>query len=202
MKLRYLLLFLLLTGWTCLLSAQSPEKPQLGLALSGLAKACECAEPEVADAARALSAEGREIRTPLDWEAALLEVRVGDTLAVGLGEVGERRVALVAAELPSLTAERVNALREFELVTLTPAIRAERGLSNEQGALIVGVSQAVRRQLGLREGDLIVGINRYAVDSAEEAAAYLRELQDLPGRVVVRLLVERSGRESYVSFRL
>jgi len=146
------------------------------------------------------SAAGRRIRAPLDWEATLLEVRVGDTLRITLGEEGDRTVGLVPTDLPSLTAERVNALEEFELITLTPAIRAERGLNNEHGALIVGVSESVRRQLGLREGDLIVGINRYAVRSAEEAADLLRRLQAVEGRVAVRLFVERAGRESYVSF--
>ncbi len=142
------------------------------------------------------------VRTPLDWEAALLEVRVGEPLAVAVGEDGERVVEVVPTDLPSLTAERVNALEEFELVTLTPSIRVERGLSNEGGALIVGVSESVRRQLGLRPGDLIIAINRYSVPSAEEAAAYLQRLQGVQGRVVVRMLVERSGRESYVSFYL
>jgi serine protease Do len=145
---------------------------------------------------------GRPIRTPLDWEAALLEVRVGEPLPVTVGEAGERTIRITPRDLPSLTAERVSALEEFELVTLTPPIRAERGLDNESGALIVGVSDRIRQRLGLREGDLIIGINRYAIRSAEEAADYLQELQEYPGRVEVRMFVERSGRESYVSFYL
>jgi serine protease Do len=152
---------------------------------------------------RVQRAAGKPIRTPLDWEAALLEVRVGDTLQVVVGDDDAgRTVRLVAADLPSLAAERVSALEEFELVTLTPAIRAERGLHYEQGALVVGVSEDVRRMVNLREGDLIVGINRYAVHSAEEAASFLAEAQEYPGRVVVRMLVERSGRQLYVSFRI
>ena len=115
---------------------------------------------------------------------------------------GERVVRVTPRDLPSLTAERVSALEEFELVTLTPSIRSERGLSSEQGALIVGVSDNARRQLGLRPGDLIIGINRSPVRSAEEAAEFLRLLQEYPGRVTARMLVERSGRESYVSFYL
>ncbi|MFW5952003.1 MAG: trypsin-like peptidase domain-containing protein [Gemmatimonadota bacterium] len=147
------------------------------------------------------SMQGYRIRTPLDWEAALLEARVGEPLEVALGE-GVRTVTLTPADLPSLTAERVNALEEFELVTLTPAIRAERGLRSEHGALIVDVSETVSRQLGLRPGDLIIAINRYAVRSAEEAAEYLQGLQQYRGRVAVRMLLERAGREAYVSFYL
>jgi serine protease Do len=148
------------------------------------------------------SANGRLIRTPLDWEAAMLEVRVGHTVSLRVGEDGERTVLLQPTDLPSLTAERVSALEEFELVTLTPAIRSERGLSNERGALIVGVSENVQRTLGLRDGDLIVGINRVAVRSAQEAAELLRRLQQAQGRVTVRMLVERSGREFYTAFYL
>ena len=143
-----------------------------------------------------------DIQTPLDWEAAMLEVQVGDTVRVEVGEDGGRRLMLVPRDLPSITAERVSALEEFELVTLTPAIRAERDLQSEQGALIVGVTQTVQRTLGLREGDLIIGINRYAVRSAEEAAEILRRLQAVEGRVAVRLLVERQGRQLYTGFYL
>ena len=148
------------------------------------------------------SADGRPIRTPLDWEGALLEVRVGDTMRVAVGEGGDRVVGLVPTDLPSLTAERVSALEEFELVTLTPAIRAERGLQSAQGALIVGLSDNARRLLGVREGDLIIAFNRYAVSSAEEAASLLSRLQQAPGRVAVRMLVERAGREFYTQFSI
>ena len=149
------------------------------------------------------SAGGHPIRTTLDWEAALLEARVGQPLRVAVGEGVEpdRVVSLVPADLPSLAAERVSALEDFELITLTPAIRSERGLAREQGALIVGLSDVARR-LGLREGDLIIAINRYAVTSAEEAASLLDRLQQVPGRVGVRLLVEREGREFYAGFYL
>ncbi len=148
------------------------------------------------------SVADRVVRTPLDWEAALLEVRVGEPLPVGLGARGDRVVRLIPRDLPSLTAERVSVMEEFELVTLTPSIRAERGLHYEQGALVVRVSDEIRRVFNVQEGDLIVGINRYAVRSAEEAAEYLTELQEYPGRVGVRLLIERDGRQLYVSFRL
>ena len=148
------------------------------------------------------SANGRPIRTPLDWEAAMLEVRVGHTVSLRVGENGERTVLLQPADLPSLVAERVNALEEFELVTLTPAIQSERGLRSGSGALIVGVSDAVRRVTALRPGDLIIAINRVPVGSAEETAEILRRLQDAEGRVAVRMLVERNGRQLYTQFSL
>jgi serine protease Do len=142
------------------------------------------------------------VRTPLDWDAAMLEVRVGDTVRVSAGPQGERQATLVAADLPSLSAQRVSALEAFELVTLTPAIRSERGLVSERGALVVGVSDAVGRALGIREGDLIVAIDRYAVGSAQEAAQLLERLRRPGVRTAVRMLIERNGRELYTAFYL
>src|SRR5690606_17817024 len=91
---------------------------------------------------------------------------------------------------PSLGAERIRALSDFELITLTPAIRAERGLVNEQGALIVWISDAGRR-IGLREGDLILQINNQPILSADEAA---RPPRRLAGRSVRRALGARDLR--------
>jgi serine protease Do len=146
------------------------------------------------------SVNGYPVRTPLDWEAALLEVRVGDTVRVEFR--GGQQIRLVPIDLPSLAAQRISALEAFELVTLTPAIRSERGLVSERGALIVGVSEAVRRTLGIREGDLIIAINRYPVESAEEAADILQRLRRPGARTGVRLLIERNGREFHAAFYL
>jgi serine protease Do len=147
------------------------------------------------------SANGYAVRTPLDWEAALLEVRVGDTVAVAVGPDG-RMVRLVPVDLPSLAAQRISALEAFELITLTPAIRSERGLTSERGAVIVGVSDVVRRTIGIREGDVIIGINRYAVGSAEEAADILQRLRRPGVRTAVRMLIERNGRAFHTAFYL
>jgi type II secretory pathway component PulC len=130
----------------------------------------------------------------------MLEVRVGDEVRVGVGPDGDRAVRIVPVNLPSLSAERISVLEAFELVTLTPAIRAERGLTNERGALIVGVSEQVQRTLGLREGDLIVAINRFEVGSAEEAARIMQRLRQPGVRTGVRMLVERGGRELFSFF--
>lgn len=143
------------------------------------------------------SAAGRPIRTPLDWVALELEARVGQPLEITVADAGrERVVRILPRDLPSVTAERTRALSDFELVTLTPSIRAERKLAGESGALIVSLSE-VARQIGLREGDLIVQINRIPVRSAEEAA---RLLQRLAGRGPVRVFFERNGQLGSVYF--
>jgi serine protease Do len=139
---------------------------------------------------RVASIGGQRVRTPLDWQAGLLNAAYGEPLEVRVMEGGrERAVRVQPGDLPSVNAERIQALRDFQLVTLTPAIRAERGVSSEQGALVVGLSDAAR-ELGMREGDVILQVNRLRVTSAEEAAQALRQLG---GRAVV-LYFEREGR--------
>ncbi|MEN8375928.1 MAG: trypsin-like peptidase domain-containing protein [Gemmatimonadota bacterium] len=145
-----------------------------------------------------LSAGGRALRTPLDWQAALLDASVGGELAleVARGD-GSRTLSLTPVDLPSVTAQRIQALADFELVSLNPAIRAERGLVSEQGALIVDLSEAARTQLGLRRGDLILQVNQTRVRGAEQAADLLAAAA---GRGSTRLAYERDGRLAYTWF--
>jgi serine protease Do len=145
------------------------------------------------------SAGGRPIRSMLDWEGRLLDLRVGEAISVVASENAQQRTLnIVTQDLPSLTAERVSAGSDFEFVTLTPAIRAERGLNTEEGALLVDMSDAARRQLGLRDGDLVVEINRVRIRSAQDAASILRRLSER--RTLVRMVFERRGNYNAVQF--
>jgi serine protease Do len=137
-----------------------------------------------------VSVAGRPVRTRLDWEARLLDTRVGESVDIVVESGSDRRTARISAlDLPSLTAERVRAAGHFEFITLTPAIRGERNVASESGAVIASLSDAARA-LGLREGDVIVQINRNAVTSAEDAAGLLRRLL---GSEPVRVFFERQG---------
>jgi serine protease Do len=144
-----------------------------------------------------VSVAGRRVANPLDWESRILDMRVGEAVELRVRSGGqERTVRLAPSDLPSLSAERVRALSQFELITMTPAIRAERRLRSERGAIVVTLPPEAR-QLGLREGDLITEINRIPIRTAEEAANALRSLA---GRGPVRLTLERQGRLHTTSF--
>ncbi len=144
------------------------------------------------------SANGKPVRSTLDWEARLLDTRVGESLDVGVVQGGTTRTIRVPTQdVPSLTAERVSAISGFEFVTLTPAIQAERGLVNTEGALIVSLSDAAKG-IGLREGDLVLEINRQRVRTAQEAASLLRRLSGGG----VRMTVERRGQLRSVAFSI
>ena len=89
-----------------------------------------------------------------------------------------------------MTAERVRVLQDIELITVTPQVRAERGLRSEVGAMITDITPDMAQQTGLRPGDVIVGINRAQIRSAEEFAEVI---QSMPRRGGFVLTFERNG---------
>jgi type II secretory pathway component PulC len=76
---------------------------------------------------------------------------------------------------------------------VTPAIRAERGIRSEEGVLIFRISPAVSEATGLRDGDVIVAINRATV----RAASQVGELLNVRPGEVVRLYLEREGQITF-----
>jgi serine protease Do len=94
------------------------------------------------------------------------------------------------ADLPEVNAPKVTVLREIQLVSLTPAIRAERNIRRVNGALVQTVSPRVADQLGIQAGDVILQINRVPVADAESAA---RALDYYAGRGGIVMYIERQG---------
>jgi serine protease Do len=117
---------------------------------------------------------------------------VGQSVALKVKR-GSRDVdATVRVEdLPEVSAPKVQVLRELELVTVTPAIRAERNIRAESGALIYNVSPRVAQQIGVQPGDVIVQINRTRVTGADVAA---KALDYYGGRGYIQMFFEHQGR--------
>ncbi len=148
-----------------------------------------------------VSAAGHPLRNYLDWEAVKLDLHVGDAVTARIRREDDARdVRIVSADLPTVTAAKVTVLRDLELVTVTPAIQAEREIRSDQGALLYRLSDAVSRATGLRAGDVIIAINRTAVRSAQEFADLVNSLP--PGQPF-RVTFERGTTYSWVdlSFR-
>jgi serine protease Do len=138
-----------------------------------------------------VAAEGRRLRTFLDWEAVLLDTGPGDTLVVSFRRGGSERTArVVVVDLPSQRAERVSVLGDIRVVTVTPAIRAERGLESDRGALIVEIGEETAQATGLAAGDVIVQINRTRIASAEDLR---RAFTAAVGRGAINVWFERRG---------
>ncbi len=133
----------------------------------------------------------RAIHTVYDWEAERLELRVGEKVPLKFRRGGrDLDVSVEVADLPEVSAPRVTVLREIELVTVTPAIKVERGIRSARGALVSRVSQRVSDELALQAGDVIVQINRTPVNDAQSAAQAL----NAAGRGGVVMYLERGGR--------
>ena len=142
----------------------------------------------------------RAIRNAYDWEAELLDLRVGERVVLQVRRgAREERFTVPVKDLPEVGAERVAVLRELELITLTAAIRAERGIKSPQGAVVVGVSDRVAQALGIRAGDVIVQINSTPVTDAQQVATLL---QAAGGRGPIRMFLERGGAVYSTDFRI
>ena len=139
-----------------------------------------------------VEADGRRMRTFLDWEAVLLDIGPAETLAVRLrrGSGREQTVKMVVADLPTSVAEKVSVLGGLQVITLTPAIRQERSIRVEQGALIYDLAVAAQQQTGLQPGDVIFQINRQAVTNAEDLQ---REFRAATGGGAITVWFDRGG---------
>jgi serine protease Do len=135
--------------------------------------------------------KNRPVRNRFDWDAALLDMRVGEQVPLVVRRGGsETPVSVTIADLPEVSAQKVQVLKELELVTLTPAIRAERGIRSEKGALVYRATDRISQELFIQPGDLIVAVNRTEIGSAEDAS---RALDYYAGRGPIRLICERDG---------
>jgi len=171
-----------------------------GVVVSNVSPSSPAARAGISRGDRVVTADGRALRTQLDFESLMLDLTAGESLSLDI-DGREEAITLVAEELPSISADRVTALEQMELVTVTLEIRTERNLRYESGALIVRIERDLEGRIGLREGDVILQINRTAVASAEQAAQLLRQAAgnvavyvERNGEVTVRQLVFRRSR--------
>jgi serine protease Do len=142
----------------------------------------------------------RPIRNPFDWQAALLDLRVGSPAHLHIRRGSrEMDVDVNIADLPEVTAPKVQVLRELQLVTVTPAIASERGLRRAGGALVYNVSQTIAEQTGLQQGDVIIQINNSAIQTAQDVQ---KALDYYGGRTYLRLVVERQGQLYMTTFAI
>jgi serine protease Do len=138
-----------------------------------------------------LRANGRTLRTYLDWEAVKLGLQVGDTVRLEFRDGGRARTArLVTEDLPTVTAERIQVLEALELATVTPSIQSELGLQSTAGALILSLSDDVSASTGLQTGDVILRIGRVDIGTAQDASRILGSLRQ--GQRF-RMVLERGG---------
>jgi serine protease Do len=169
-----------------------------GLAVTGVAPGGPAAEAGLRSGDVLVSAAGRRLRTFLDWEAVKLDVSPGDPLAVAYRRDGsERPVTLAVEDLPTARADKVDVLGSLRLITVDPAVRQERGVESERGALVYEIGAEAERSTGLMAGDVIVQINRTPVARAQDVPEIVRQVA---GRGAIRVYFERGGSLGYTDF--
>src|SRR5438034_8749711 len=145
-----------------------------------------------------VSARGRRLRTFLDWEAVMLDTGPGDTLTVSFRHGGESKSArLAVTDFPTTLAEKVAVLGGMKVVTVTPAVRAERNIQSDHGALIYDLPDEMQEATGLQSADVILQINRVRVSSADDLR---RAFAATAGAGAVSVWFERSGRLERTAF--
>jgi serine protease Do len=147
-----------------------------------------------------VSENGRPVHNLYDWEGALLDLGVGQQVQLAVRR-GDRsfNATVVTENLPEVNAPKVEVLKQLELVTVTPAIRAERNLRSRAGALVFKVSRDMADQLGVQTGDVIVRINNVDIRTADDAK---QALNRFAGRGPIRMYLERSGTYYVTDFEI
>ena len=169
-----------------------------GLRVSSVAEGGPAARAGLAADDVLLMARGRRLRTFLDWEAALLDASPGDTLTVAYRRGGRTRTArLGVTDLPSSNAEKVAVLGDVQVITVTPAIRQERGIQVERGPLIYNIGPDAGAATGLQSGDVIFQINRQRVQGADDLR---RAFAAATGGGPVTVWFERGGMVGRTTF--
>jgi serine protease Do len=190
------------------------EMPQPGVnsaALSSGAKVVQVVPDSPASANGILAGDvivrsrDRVLRNGYDWEAEQLELRVDETVPLVVRRSGREFQARVkVADRPEANAQRVSVLKEIELIDLTPAIRAERGVRSPRGALVVKVSPQVTENLGVLAGDVVIQIatNELGYVDIKDARSAAQLLEKLSGRGVIRMVLERQGQRVSTDFQI
>ena len=158
-----------------------------GIVVASVAPGSPAARVRLEEGDRIVSVDGKPLHTPLDFESVLLDLMAGESLELGV-KGRPNSVTVTSEEVPSLSAGRVTALEQMQLVTVTPAIRAERSLGYDTGALILSIEPELKGRIGLRDGDVILQVNKVGVTSAEQAADIFRRAS---GNIAI--YIERDG---------
>ena len=83
--------------------------------------------------------------------------------------------------------------------TLTDAIKQERGIASSAGALVYRISERIRDEIGLQEGDVIAQVGQNRINTAEAAST---AIERYGARGPVFLVFERNRQYYQTSFYL
>jgi Do/DeqQ family serine protease len=146
-----------------------------------------------------VSFDGKDIQDPEALEYRFVTTGVGNTVELGLFREGKRlrttMTTVVPLEDPPRDARDLTGPHPFagsRVANLSPAVSTELGLDDDGGSGVV-VMKVERRsnagRLGLRRGDIVIGVNDQEVESVKQLTVLL---QFRTARW--RLAIERGGK--------
>ena len=122
-------------------------------------------------------------------------LRGGDekTISITIGEF--------PADEPQAKAEKKSIQNlGFSVSDLTPAIQRQYDISDDEGIVITRVDQTSDAyRAGLREGDLILKLNRKSVNSSDE---FYNALQEVESDQPIALYIKRGDQKLFVAFSI
>lgn len=146
-----------------------------------------------------VSFDGRDIQDPEALQYRFVTKGVGNTVELGLYREGKRfrtTIATVAPiEDPPRDEREVTGANPFagsSVANLSPAVSSELGLDDvgDKGVVVTKVeSRSNAGRLGLRPGDMIVGVNQQEIESVKQLSVLLQIRTDR-----WRLAIERGGK--------
>ncbi|UCH77496.1 MAG: DegQ family serine endoprotease [Candidatus Coatesbacteria bacterium] len=153
--------------------------------------------------------QGEKIEDTNHLRNLVADTEVGTNAEVGVIRNGkEKKIRVKIGELPEEEAAAGRQLGGgfeedvgFEVKNLTPSLRRQLGLAeNQEGVVVVNLKQVSDAyQQGLRQGDVIIELNRQEIADVSDFNAALGDLG--PGDTVL-LVVITAGHTRYISFEL
>ncbi len=149
------------------------------------------------------SFDGKTVADSRSLPAMVSETPVGKEVPVRVLRDGkEQALSVKVGKLPSEQAGLENTIQPTEgkwglqLHELSPRMAQQFGLQTDQGVLVVGVGpDSPAQEAGIRQGDVIVEVNRKAVASVADIKETIDESGDNDHML---LLVQREGGKFYV----
>ena len=146
-----------------------------------------------------VSVDDKSVQDPEAFEYRFVTKGVGGTAELGLYREGKRFGATISMVVPiedpprnAQDLEGLHPLAGSRVANLSPAVTAELGIDDdsETGVVVLKVErQSNAGRLGLRPGDIIVGVNEQDISTVKQLAVVLEQQR---GRW--QLAIERGGK--------
>jgi serine protease Do len=156
--------------------------------------------------------DGKPMDSPTHLRNAVAQTPIGKKVSVKL--IRDKKPKTIEVTIveqpkslgqPGATESRESAvptgvLSDLEVRELNEDLAARYGLkTTERGVVVVGVkSGSTAEEMGVREGDIILEVNRKAVNSLK---SYEQAASGLPKDHAVLLLLKRKGQTIYLTLR-